>query len=427
MDKDLVLADMAQLPWLRDAKVRDWTDWDLPSMVESPVHRIHPYPAKFPAHIPTRAISLARSEGRQVRRIGDIFCGCGTVAYEGRRHGLDFWGCDVNPVAALIARVKSGDYTSKKIDALAAAVFAHHEHCSSESNLSETAAHSLVRWFGEEQFGRLARLRQAIERASDAGTPERDLLDCAFSACLKPASLWRGRSTKPSLDPGKEPSSPQSSFLRQMRLLSNAWAHPVNSSRVSADISVASATEVSPPSQLLDLLVSSPPYITSYEYADLHQLSLLWLGFVDDHRVLRAKMVGSGFKRANFSSDYKRLNETGSHLSFSVYGRCQTSAASVVQYYLDMQAVVRNSMRLLADDGMAVFVVGNTTLKGVVMDNARHLIEAMLESGYRRVRVGRRAVSNKKNTSYRSRDGRLTRDSSQLQVYAHEYILVGEK
>jgi hypothetical protein len=92
-----------------------------------------------------------------------------------------------------------------------------------------------------------------------------------------------------------------------------------------------------------------------------------------------------------------------------------------------MQAAVRNSIRLLADDGMAVFVVGNATLKGVVMDNARHLIEAMLDSGYRQVRVGRRAISNKKNTSYRSRDGRLTSDPSQLRVYAHEYILVGEK
>lgn len=427
MEQDLVIAELAQLPWLSNAKLRDWTEWDSPLMAESPVHRIHPYPAKFPAHIPAQAISLARAEGRTVRRIGDIFCGCGTVAYEGRRHGLDFWGCDVNPVAALIARVKSGEYTSMQIDGLAAGVDAVHEHCSEECNLSEKAIQSLVRWFGEEQCGRLARLRQAIERASDAGTPERDLLDCAFSACLKPASLWRSRSTKPSLDSHKVPASPLSSFMKQMRLFAGAWAHAADTSSVSSNVAVASATDVSPPDQLLDLLVSSPPYVTSYEYADLHQLSLLWLGFVDDHRVLRARMVGSASNRANFASDYKRLNETASHLSFSVYGRDQTTAAAVAQYYLDMQAAVRNSIRLLAQDGMAVFIIGNATLKGVVMDNARHLIEAMLHSGYRRVRVGRRATSNKKNTSYRSRDGRLTSDPTQLRVYAHEYILVGEK
>lgn len=427
MEQDLVLAEVGQLRWLRDAKVRDWTDWDSPVIAESPVHRIHSYPAKFPAHIPAQAISLARSEGRQVRRIGDIFCGCGTVAYEGRRHGLEFWGCDVNPVAALIARVKSGDYISSQIDGLATAVETYHEHCSEESNLSEKAVRSLVRWFGEGQFGRLARLRQAIERASDTGTPERDLLDCAFSASLKSASLWRSRSTKPSLDPRKIPASPLSSFLKQMALYASAWAQASDTSSASAVVAVASATDVSPPDQPLDLLVSSPPYVTSYQYADLHQLSLLWLGFVDDHRVLRAKMVGSASNRANFASDYKRLNDTASHLSFSMYGQDQRTAASVAQYYLDMQAAVKNSIRLLTDDGMAVFVVGNATLKGVLMDNARHLIEAMLDSGYRQVRVGRRAISNKKNTSYRSRDGRLTSDPSQLRVYAHEYILVGEK
>ena len=27
----------------------------------------------------------------------------------------------------------------------------------------------------------------------------------------------------------------------------------------------------------VDLIVTSPPYVTSYEYADLHQLSSLWL------------------------------------------------------------------------------------------------------------------------------------------------------
>ena len=31
-------------------------------------------------------------------------------------------------------------------------------------------------------------------------------------------------------------------------------------------------------SESIDLIITSPPYVTSYEYADLHQLSLLWFG-----------------------------------------------------------------------------------------------------------------------------------------------------
>ncbi len=219
--------------------------------------------------------------------------------------------------------------------------------------------------------------------------------------------------------------------MAQMRQFARAWSfdseQPCSEGGPAVQITVASATDVAPPEQRLDLLVSSPPYVTSYEYADLHQLSLLWLGYVEDHRSLRPLMVGSASNKTNFASSFKRLNDTGSHLSFSIYGRDQATAAAVSKYYLDMQAAIQNSVRLLADDGLAVFVVGNVTLKGVEMDNARHMVEAMLDSGYRRVRLGRRAISNKKNTSYRSTNGRLTSDPTQRRVYAHEYILVGEK
>lgn len=75
------------------------------------MHRIHAYPAKFPAFITTKAISYAREQGLFPRSIADIFCGCGTVAFESKRASLDFWGCDINPVATMIAKVKSrGSY-----------------------------------------------------------------------------------------------------------------------------------------------------------------------------------------------------------------------------------------------------------------------------------------------------------------------------
>lgn len=42
-----------------------------------------------------------------------------------------------------------------------------------------------------------------------------------------------------------------------------------------------------------DLIITSPPYVTSYEYADLHQLSSLWLGYTEDYRDLRKGSIGS--------------------------------------------------------------------------------------------------------------------------------------
>src|SRR4029077_2702351 len=90
--------------------------WSSGRSAELKRHRIHAYPAKFPAFIPTKALHFAELEGLKVRRVGDIFCGCGTVAFEARRENIDFWGCDINPVATLIARTKSGSFEPDRLD-----------------------------------------------------------------------------------------------------------------------------------------------------------------------------------------------------------------------------------------------------------------------------------------------------------------------
>lgn len=85
-------------------------DWNMGDERESRMHSIHAYPAKFPAFITTRAIQYATNLQIPVNIVADIFCGCGTVAYETVRNDKQFWGCDINPVATLIAEVKSQAY-----------------------------------------------------------------------------------------------------------------------------------------------------------------------------------------------------------------------------------------------------------------------------------------------------------------------------
>lgn len=89
--------------------------WDSADHAEHPIHRIHAYPAKFPALVATKALEYGKAHGLAIKRVGDVFCGCGTVAYEASRQGMEFWGCDINPVAALIAKAKSGHYSATRL------------------------------------------------------------------------------------------------------------------------------------------------------------------------------------------------------------------------------------------------------------------------------------------------------------------------
>lgn len=51
--------------------------------------------------------------------------------------------------------------------------------------------------------------------------------------------------------------------------------------------------------------------MTSYEYADLHQLSSLWLGYTEDYRDLRKGSIGSIYNSDDFIVDVQKLNKTG--------------------------------------------------------------------------------------------------------------------
>ena len=92
------------------------TEWNESDNEELTMHTIHAYPAKFPAFIASKAFEYAKNEGVTIEKVADIFCGCGTVALESKIHNYDFWGCDINPVATLIARTKSCDYNPQKLE-----------------------------------------------------------------------------------------------------------------------------------------------------------------------------------------------------------------------------------------------------------------------------------------------------------------------
>jgi hypothetical protein len=197
--------------------------WNKSSEPELKVHRIHAYPAKFPAFIATKALAFAKSEGVRVRTIGDVFCGCGTVAFEARRNAIDFWGCDINPVATLIASTKSKSYSPSKLNR-------HHENivgafrdAGAEVDLSDAAVARLRYWYSDKQFRDLAKLLNAITYCTSARSRYRNFFLCAFSNILKSTSRWLTKSIKPQVDPQKRPAHVMGAFAKQFTLMADAW------------------------------------------------------------------------------------------------------------------------------------------------------------------------------------------------------------
>jgi DNA modification methylase len=389
------------------------------------VHGIHAYPAKFPGFLPRRIIQYAYSVGLKPTTVADIFCGSGTVAVEANRLGIPFWGCDINPVATLISRTKTAHLDRIKFQSYTRDILRSFPAQRTSTALSDEALARLQYWYLPSQFAALAKLRNAIEEVSYSDHNYRHAFLCAFSGILKSTSLWKTRSTKPAHDHAKVPTDVARAFRRQCEVMGAAWKDQRTSCWSSeAEIHTWDARAIDSSTLQTDLIITSPPYVVSYEYADLHQLSLLWLGYTDDHRHIRRDSIGSAHSRADLLRAVHGLNDVGAQIVFSLFDRDPRLSRAVARYYLDMQAVAERCRDVLRPGGLAAFVIGNTAYRGIDIDNASHLGEALLRAGFSRLAAVRRPLLNKPHTPFRDTRGRLSRTPAIDNVYADEFILV---
>lgn len=408
-------------------KIAIQPEWNMPEKRECRMHSIHAYPAKFPAFITTRAIKIAEEEGINVASVGDIFCGCGTVAFETVSNGKHFWGCDINPVATLIARAKSRKYDDIILEHYFSLIISAFNETTVDEEDEVFQNERISYWFDEQHISDLLRLRTAIKRVVENETYLEFFL-CAFSNILKSCSRWLTKSIKPQVDPIKNPKTVDVAFTEQVKMMRKANAENTSNMEGTADVETVNILEKEIEEPFVDLVVTSPPYVTSYEYADLHQLSTLWLGFTNDFRTFRKGTIGSLHHSENYAENMKMLNETGLEIVMKIYTVDKKKSRAVAQYYSDMQKVVHKVKKMLLPGGACLFVIGNTEYKGVRIDNAKHLVECLFAEGFKNVSVDRRKISNKILTPYRNANGKFAMpDTSSKKVYAEEFVVFAKQ
>ena len=406
--------------------------WDFGDRREDPIHRIHAYPAKFPAFITTRALEYAEQCGVKVGVVADVFCGCGTTAVEAKRNGKNFWGCDINPVATLIAQVKTHHYRDEILARHLVAIrgeFRHAASCAADRERIDDQIDRIRYWFDDRNIDDLLRLDHAIRSATPAGSRHRKFFRCAFSNILKPTSRWLTKSIKAQLDPDKSPRPVMEAFEDQVALMRKAnRENRFPTPRPQVSIQTRNFLAPGGPRSRADLIVTSPPYVTSYNYADIHQLSTLWLGYASDYRALRKNMVGNQVGvQAPVAAEIETFSATGKESYSDLLQVEPCKARSVARYFLDVDKAVAKCRRMLNNGGMAVFVIGNTGYKGIQIDNREHLVHCMNRANFREIEIVPRKVSLKIMTPYRDARGRFTRDAKQRRVYGEEFVVIGRR
>ncbi len=403
--------------------------WNTGVQREQKMHRIHAYPAKFPSFITTKALEFWNSNNTTPpERIADIFCGCGTTAFEARRNSIEFWGCDINPVATLIAKVKSRKYQAGRLQTYYDKIVAEYTRTQCQ-DCFQSANERLKYWYAKKQYNELTHLKEIIFAITPENSDYRLFFLCAFSNILKPTSRWLTKAIKPQIDPDKKLPEVIDVFRKQFKMMYSANEEIENLSDINSNVVTGSFLSNSWSIPSVDMIITSPPYVTSYEYADLHQLSSLWLGYVDDYRELRDGTIGSLHHDYNFNKEIEKLNSTGLKTITLMSNKYQSKARirSVAKYFLDMQEVAKKAFSILNSKGLALFVIGNTEYKTVRIDNAKHLAESLFDAGFTSVSVTKRKISNKILPSYRDKFGKFTTNLNGRKIYSEEFIIIGRK
>lgn len=394
--------------------------WNAGEQKELLIHKVHVYPAKFPSLIAQKTFEYVSNYNYEVNRVADIFCGCGTVAVEACRKGYDFYGCDLNPVAVLLAEVKTTQYKRDEIERIGKKIidnFNRNEH----KDTFQSANERLKYWYVESQYNELYHLKQLID-TFDMSDDYHKLFLCIFSSILKPTSKWLTKSIKPQVDPNKEIHCVIETFEKQLKIFIKAIEQEDYKGENEVEIQRMNVLDIEKEAYV-DLVVTSPPYVTSYEYADLHQLSSLWLGYASNFTDLRKDSIGSQYG-ADKTIQWE-LNDTAKKITEQFPGNSQ--GAAIARYYSQMENVVKICCRLLRPQGFCVFVIGDTEYKGIRIENAKSLAESMIRKGFVIQQISKRKIANKFLPSHRDANGKFSSNKDDRKIYSQEYIVIGRK
>ena len=348
-------------------------DWDFAGAETGHLtHGLHPYPAKFIPQIPNTLIQELSSAGETV---ADIFCGSGTTLLEALRLKRNALGIDANPLATLISRAKTTRLTDTDFQELEA----HRAACEQIQEKAMSRSGDLFLngqpfrssgwrpareicefWFDPPVVEELAELRVQIDQVSSERA--RDLCAVCLSAII--VTVSRQDSDTRYVRPNKpyEPGDTVRRYLRQIDAATSAARRTSALVEDQPDCQVLNADILQAPNTVpLDLVVTSPPYPNAYSYHLYHRTRMIWLG-----------------------QDPKHLKEIeiGSHRKYSAKGR---NRATPETFRREFEVIFRWLRRHLRPRRYACFVIGDSTINGVRVDNASLLSAAGTTAGFREV------------------------------------------
>jgi len=342
--------------------------WDFRGEDTKPyTHGLHNYPAMFIPQVARRLIQNCSQVGDT---ICDIFCGSGTALVESRLLGRNAYGVELNPLAVLIAKVKTTAIEPKSIQK---AFFTLLSDINDYKPKKEDMPNffNINFWFKDSVIYELARIKKRINDVTNKDI--RNFFLAAFSETVRFASNTRNGEFKLFRMPEEKLKNynPDVISIFKKRVENSIermgeFYNDFDTKTWARIIQGDSTKEYAIGDESIDCIITSPPYgdsKTTVAYGQFSRLSLQWLDMVNDEQLQIDKQLIGGIVDSQIKND---LNSKSLTKAINLIANSDPKRAKeVLAFYIDLNKAMIQAYRILKKYKYFCVVIGNRTVKKV--------------------------------------------------------------
>jgi tRNA G10 N-methylase Trm11 len=361
---------------------------------------IHPFPARMAPEIALKHVLSLRPNSLVL----DPMVGSGTVLWHASIKGHRSIGFDLDPLAVLMSRVRTtsiniavfNDLSSYVVERVVA--LKQHKLVLPWIDSDEETKKFIDFWFAKKQIQQLRVL--AFVLMTDPKILTNPSVADALRLCLSKlivtkkygASLaWDVSHSRPHKVKEENDYDVFNEFIKSAKKLGKQLQDSVPIGDAEVIIGDARTLDVLKPNSI-DAVITSPPYLNAIDYMRGHKLSLVWLGCtIRDLRAIRSSSIG-----AERSADSDESTQNRLATIFSAFGELSDLPVKhrkmIFRYAVDISKFTAEIARVLKPGGKCVFVVGNSCLKGIFINNSKAVALASQLAGLKLIEESEREL-----------------------------------
>lgn len=393
-------------------------------------HGIHEYPARM---IPQITHRLIENYGNNKKTILDPFSGSGTTLLEAKLYAnFDIaYGIDINPLARLIAKVKTTPINPKLIDNEYNNIIDKFNKYQ-ENEVEVPYFFNIEFWFKDYVIYDLAKIKKAIFEIDDENIG--DFFKVIFSSIIRKVSNTRNSEFKLYKMSEKKLKDFFPNVLNEF-----ISTYKINYSKMiefyqnhnDCIINILdedSRKKTSIDEESIDLIVTSPPYgdsITTVAYGQFSRLSLQWLDF-DKKITSSIDKMSLGGKPKDQVFDTILNSPTLKEISDKIKSQDEKRAKDVLAFFNDFYLCINEFDRIVKNNGLMCFVVGNRTVKKIPIPTDKIIVELfkLKNKNYKHIETIIRNIPSKRMPKANSP---TNKKGKKVHTMNHEYIVIIQK